>query len=448
MTIDPSIFKSCEIRGTYPDHINGDVAYKIGYALAAFLNPRTIAVGRDMRLSSEDLSENLTRGILDYGADVIDLGLISTDGLYFATGKFEYDGGAIITAGHHPKDYNGLRTCRRQAVPMSGQEGLGDILRAIQQGEPESKSPVRGSIVRKKISDDYARHCLSFIDPGKVKPLKIVIDAGNGMAGVSLPPVLEQLPLEVVRLYFELDGGFPNHPSPSFEAGHLEHLQQAVTANKADLGAAFSGDAERVFIIDRQGNPVGGDMVTALVAKSILNKHQGATILYNLVCSRTVPELITRMGGIAIRTRAGQVYCRPLMEKHQAVFSGEHSGHYYFRDNWFAESGLIALLICLELLSVEGRPLDEVIREIDTYVRSGEITVKVGPVTDRIEQVSQTFPDGQQDRFDGLTVLYPDFWFNLRPSNTDPILFLNVEARNNDILKNRTKQLLDIIGTT
>jgi phosphomannomutase len=445
MTVDPAIFKAYDIRGTYPDQINGEIAYKVGYALAGYLNPKAIAVGRDMRLSSDELFENLSRGIRDYGVDVIDLGMISTDGLYFTVGKFEYDGGVMITASHNPKQYNGLKICRKNAIPVSGQEGLSDILKAIQQNEQESKAPVRGNIIRRDIADDYARHCLSFIDPSKIKPYKIVIDAGNGMAGATLPPILKQLPIETIPLYFELDGNFPNHPASPIEIENLKDLQAAIAEHKADFGVAFDGDADRMFLVDKHGNQVGGDMVTALVAKSLLTKHSGETVLYNLICSKAVPELVERMGGTAIRTRVGHALIKPLMKKHNAIFGGEHSGHFYFRDNWFADSGLIAFLVCLELLAVENRPLDEMIKEIDPYVRSGEINSRVSSIVDKIEQVSKAFTDGEQDRMDGLTVQYSDFWFNLRPSNTEPLLRLNAEARSKKVLGKRTKQLLDII---
>jgi phosphomannomutase len=328
---------------------------------------------------------------------------------------------------------------------LSGQEGLGDILKSIQQGDQNGKAPVRGNIIRRDIADDYAKHCLSFIDVSKIKPYKIVLDAGNGMAGATLPPVLSQLPIESVPLFFELDGTFPNHPASPIELENLVDLQKAIAENKADFGAAFDGDADRMFLVDKNGHQVGGDMVTALVAKSLLTKSPGETILYNLICSRAVPELVERMGGTAIRTRVGHALIKPLMKKHNAIFGGEHSGHFYFRDNWFADSGLIAFLVCLELLSVENRPLDEMIKEIDPYFRSGEINSRVDSIPDKIAQVTKAFDDGEQDTIDGLTVQYKDFWFNLRPSNTEPLLRLNVEADSKQLLEKKTKQLLEII---
>jgi len=445
MTIDPSIFKAYDIRGTYPNQLNGDIAYQIGGALAGYLKPKAIAVGRDMRLSSAELFDSLAHGITDQGVDVIDLGLCSTDGLYFAVGKFGYDGGVMITASHNPKEYNGFKICRKNAEPLSGQEGLNQVLKAIQDGTYTAKSPSRGVIARKDIGEDYAEHCLSFVDVSRIRPYHIVIDAGNGMAGLTLGPVLEKLPVQVTPLYFELDGSFPNHPASPIELENLVDLQKMIADTKADFGVAFDGDADRMFLVDTLGRQLGGDMVTALVARALLSKHRGETVLYNLICSRAVPELITKMGGTPVRTRVGHAIIKPLMKKHNAIFGGEHSGHFYFRDNWFADSGLIAFLVCLELISMENRPLHEMVKEIDPYVRSGEINSRVDSIPDRIAAVTKAFADGEQDTIDGLTVQYPDWWFNLRPSNTEPLLRLNIEATTPALLEDRKTKLLKII---
>ncbi len=445
MAIDPSIFKAYDIRGTVPDQLNGEIAYKIGYALASVLKPKAIAIGRDMRVSSDDLFEHLARGINDNGVDVIDLGLISTDALYFAVGKYGYDGGVMVTASHNPKEYNGFKICRREAVPLSGQEGLNQILKFIQNGVEYTKSPSPGIIVRKEILSDYADHCLGFIDLGKIRDFHVVIDAGNGIAGRTLPPVLDRLPIRTTRLFFELDGTFPNHPASPIELENLEDLVRKIAETGADFGAAFDGDADRMFLVDRNGRQVGGDMVTAMVAKSLLKKSPGETILYNLICSKAVPELVERMGGTAIRTRVGHALIKPLMKKHNAIFGGEHSGHFYFRDNWFADSGLIAFLVCLELLSEEGRPLDDMIRDIDPYVRSGEINSRVADQNAKMQDVAAAYADGQQDWIDGLTVGYDNFWFNLRPSNTEPLLRLNIEADSPELLEAQKNKLLGII---
>jgi phosphomannomutase len=445
MSVNPSIFKAYDIRGTYPDQLNEDVAYKIGAAFANYLKPKAVAIGRDMRLSSGTLFENLARGINESGVDVIDLGLISTDGLYFAVGKFGFDGGVMITASHNPKEYNGFKICQANAEPLSGQMGLNQMLKMIQENNYLKKSPSPGRLIRKDILKDYVAHCLSFIDPAKIRPYKIVIDAGNGMAGATLPPLLEQLPLDVTPLYFELDGTFPHHPASPIELENLVDLQKKMAEVKADFGVALDGDADRMFLLDRHGTQLGGDMVTALVAKSLLTKNPGETILYNLICSKAVPELVERLGGKAIRTRVGHALIKPLMKKYNAIFGGEHSGHFYFRDNWFADSGLIAFLVCLELISVENRHLDEMVKDINPYFRSGEINSRVTSIPDKLEELKKAYQDGQQDTLDGLTVTYDDYWFNVRPSNTEPLIRLNVEADTKEILDKKTEEILKII---
>ena len=444
MQIDPIIFGAYDIRGTVPDTFKPAYAYPIGLALSLYLKAETMAVGRDMRLSSDEIFEHLARGLNNGGTNVIDIGLTSTDALYFAGGKYQYDGGVMITASHNPREYNGLKICRKNAEPLSGDQDLRQMLDMIQQEKlPLAKN--RGLTSRRDVLNEYISHCLSFIDITKIKPFKIVIDAGNGMAGLTLPPVLEKLPLEVTRLYFELDGNFPNHPASPLEPENLVDLQKAVAEEKADFGAAFDGDADRMFLVDKLGHQITGDMVIALVAKSLLQKHPGETILYNLICSKTVPEIIEKLGGKSIRTRVGHAFIKPLMKEHNAIFGGEHSGHFYFRDNWFADSGLIAFLVCLELLSVENRPLDELISEINPYFQSGEINSRVDSIENKITQVRQAFSDGILDNEDGLTIQFDDFWFNLRGSNTEPLLRLNIEAKSEEILEKKKELLLKII---
>ncbi|MBK7142102.1 MAG: phosphomannomutase/phosphoglucomutase [bacterium] len=445
MSVNPSIFKAYDIRGVVPDQLNGDIAYMIGGALANFLKPKSIAVGRDMRVSSDHLFDYLARGLNDSGVDVIDLGLVSTDGLYFAVGKFGYEGGVMITASHNPKQYNGFKICRVNAEPLSGDDGLSQMLKMIQTDTWLTKAPNRGSIIRKDISEAYAEHCLSFIDVKKIKPFHIVIDAGNGMAGATLGPVLEKLPIKVTKLFFELDGNFPNHPASPIELENLVDLQQKINETNADFGVAFDGDADRMFLVDKFGRQLGGDMTTALVSKSLLQKHPGETILYNLICSHAVPEMVTKMGGTAIKTKVGHAIIKPLMKKYNAIFGGEHSGHFYFRDNWFADSGLIAMLVCLELISVEDRLLHDMVKEIDPYVRSGEINSRVDSIPEKIEQIKQAFAKGKQETIDGLTVEFPTYWFNLRASNTEPLIRLNVEANDRHILEDKTAEILSII---
>ena len=429
---------------TVPDQLNAEIAYRIGNSLAGYLKPTSIAVGRDMRSSSVEMYEALTSGIVDRGVDVVDLGMISTDALYFAVGKFGYDGGVMITASHNPGNYNGFKVCRREAVPLSGSEGLNVVAEDVAADKME-KAGNRGSIARKDISREFASHVLSFIDPTVIKPFSIAIDAGNGMAGLTLPPVFEKLPCKITPLYYEPDGSFPNHMPNPIEPENLVDLQKAIAAGGCDLGVAFDGDADRMFLLDRDGTPLGGDMVTALVADNILAHSPDETILYNLICSRAVPELIKRRGGTPVRTRVGHAIIKPLMKKYNAAFGGEHSGHFYFRENWFADSGLIALMVCLELLSRSDRKLGDILKEIDPYVRSGEINSRVKSIEEKIEAVAGAFADGEVDRIDGLTVQYPEWWFNLRPSNTEPLLRLNVEADNRARLDEKVKKLLEII---
>src|SRR6266516_1768930 len=371
-TIDPAIFKAYDVRGIYGQDLTDEIAYRIGRAAAHYLHVPEIAVGRDMRLSSPQLAAALIRGITDQGANAIDLGMTTTDELYFAVGKFDYLAGVMITASHNPGKYNGMKFCRAQAFPVSLESGLADIRDLAINGnyaEPAHK----GQVIQRDVLNDYVQHALSFIDVSKIRPLKVVIDAGNGMAGMVMPHVFKYLPCELIPLYFDLDGNFPNHPASPIEPENMEDLQRKVREVGADLGAAFDGDADRMFPVDEHGNLVDGSMVTAIVSNSLLHKHPGSTILYNLIVSKSVPELVTRLGGKAIRTRVGHSYIKAEMRKLNGIFGGEHSGHFYFRDNWFADSGLIALLITLELVSVENKPLSEILKPLDHGFRSGEI---------------------------------------------------------------------------
>ncbi len=444
--VDPQIFKAYDIRGIYPDQLNEEVSYKIGKAFAQYLQPKNVAVGRDMRLSSDVLWKSLSQGIIESGCDVIDLGLCSTDGSYFAVGRFGYDSGIMITASHNPPQYNGMKMCTKEAVPLSGEVGLDKIKNLVLKDNFQKKKiKPEGKITKKDITQEYTQHVLSFIDPKKVKPFKIVIDAGNGIAGKTIPQVFSQLPCEVIPMFFELDGSFPHHlPSP-IEPENIRPLQERVLEEKADLGAAFDGDADRMFLVDQNAKRVGGDMVTALVAKNLLKKEKGATILYNLICSKTVPQVIKEGSGIPKRTRVGHALIKPLMKKYDAVFGGEHSGHFYFKKNWFADSGLIALLICLELLSQEDKPLSFLIESIDKYYRSGEINFRVEDIPRKLKEIEKYFSDAKIDHLDGLTVEYRDWWFNLRPSNTEPLLRLNLEAEEKKLLKEKKEKLVKLI---
>lgn len=444
LKVDPAIFKAYDIRGIYPAQLNEETAYLIGKALVNYLNPKNIVVGRDMRLSSPALFESLTRGILEAGADVIDIGLCSTDELYFAVGKFGYDTGVMITASHNPKKYNGFKICRKEAVPLSGDSGLKEIQQIISSGKFSAPAK-KGNLITKDVTDDYIRHILSFVDIKKIKPFKIVVDAGNGMAGLLVPKLFEKLPGQLIPMFFELDGSFPNHPASPIEPENLKFLQEKVFQEKAFLGAAFDGDADRVFFVDEKANMLGGDIVTALVAKSLLKKEKGATILYNIICSRTVPRVIRENGGKAVKTRVGHALIKPLMKQYNAVFGGEHSGHFYYRDNFYADSALITLVVFLELLSEENKKVSELVAEIDRYFRSGEINSQVEDIPKKLKEIEKVYYKGKIDHLDGLTVEFYNWWFNVRPSNTEPLLRLNVEAESPQLLKQKIQELLALI---
>jgi phosphomannomutase len=446
ITIDPAIFKAYDVRGIYGQDLTDEIAYRIGRAAAQYLNVPEIAVGRDMRLSSPQLASALMQGITDQGTDAIDLGMTTTDELYFAVGKFNYPAGVMITASHNPGKYNGMKFCRAQAFPISLESGLADIRDLSISGdfvEPAHK----GRVIRRDVLDDYVQHALSFIDVSKIRPLKVVIDAGNGMAGMVMPRVFKQLPCELIPLYFDLDGNFPNHPASPIEPENMEDLQRKVREVGADLGAAFDGDADRMFPVDEQGNLVDGSMVTAIVTNSLLHKYPGSTILYNLIVSKSVPELINKLGGKGVRTRVGHSYIKAEMRRLNTIFGGEHSGHFYFRDNWYADSGLIALLITLELVSVEGKPLSELLKPLDHFVRSGEINTPVSDVQGKLQALEEHFGKDAQsiDHMDGITIDYGDWWFNVRPSNTEPLLRLNVEASSKPLMEQKRDELLAFI---
>ena len=448
--MDESIFKAYDIRGRYPDALNEDVARKIGRAYVSFLglSGSRVVVGRDMRLSGEPLEDAFVRGVTEAGADVLNIGLVSTDALYFAVGHLEEPGGAMITASHNPKDYNGLKLCREDAIALSGDEGISQIRDLITSDRLPESGEHAGSVEEGDITEDYAEHCLNFIDTEGLRPLKIVVDAGNGMAGKMLPPIFEKLPFEYVPMYFELDGSFPNHPPNPIEPQNMEDLQERVVAEGADFGVAFDGVADRCFVVTEKGGTISGDILATLVAKNVLEKEPGAAIVYSAVCSKALPELVRREGGRPIRTKAGHSIIKPQMRKHDAAFGGEHSGHFYFRDNYFADSGIIAMLTVAELVGRQEDPLSELLVPIDPYLRSGEINSEVEDQDEVLKRVEEHYADRDDpeiDHLDGLTVDYGDWWFNLRPSNTEPLLRLNVEASGRETMEKKRDELLELI---
>ncbi len=439
-----SLFKAYDIRGLVPEELTPDTAYKVGRALVAYLGVDAVAVGRDMRVSGEMLSAALIDGIRDSGADVTDIGLVSTDALYFAVGRFGYPAGVMITASHNPAGYNGFKICREEARALSMDEGIGQIRDLVLADDFGAPADRRGDLLTRDVLQDYADFMLAQIDVSAIRPLKVAIDAGNGMAGRMTPAVFDRLPIEIVPLYFELDGSFPNHEANPIEPENTEELRRVVVEQGCDLGVAFDGDADRMFLIDEKGQFIGGDLTTAMVTVSMLGQHPGASIVYNLVCSRAVPETIERLGGTPIRSRVGHSFIKALMREHDAIFGGEHSGHFYFRDNWYADSGLLACLKVLELLSNANQPVSAVLAPLDPRARSGEINTEVADAKATLKRVEDHYAAAGAtiDHLDGLTVGFPDWWFSLRSSNTQPLLRLNVETDDPAAIQTRTAEVM------
>ncbi|MFN0092779.1 MAG: phosphomannomutase/phosphoglucomutase [Acidimicrobiales bacterium] len=428
MTAFDEIFKAYDVRGVYPDQLDAPGARRIGAAFARFVQADgrdRVLVAQDMRPSGPELVEAFTDGALGQGVDVVELGLASTDLLYFASGKLDA-AGAVFTASHNPAQYNGVKLCLAGARPVGADTGLAQIKADAVAGLPEA--PRRGQRSQADLLSDYAAHVHSFVDVGALAPLRVVADTANGMGGLVVPEVFRGLPFELEILFGELDGSFPNHPADPIQPENLRDLQARVLETGAHVGLAFDGDADRVFLVDEKAQPVSGSTTTALVASGLLAKHPGASVIHNLICSKAVPEVIREAGGRPIRTRVGHSYIKAVMAETGAVFGGEHSGHYYFRENWRADSGLIAALVVLEQMSSSGRPLSELRRPLERYAASGEINTEVADPLAVIERVAASYAGQAQDRLDGLTVDLGDWWFNLRPSNTEPLLRLNLEA--------------------
>ena len=435
-----AIFKAYDVRGVYPSELDEDIARAIGGAFGRFVEADRVAVGRDMRPSSPQLAQAFSAGARAAGTSVVDLGLVSTDALYFASGRLNLPA-AMFTASHNPSRYNGLKLCREKAAPIGEESGLADIKDLAARGAPERGGP-EGSLENVEILTDYAEHCRSFVDRDALRAIKVAIDAGNGMAGKTAPLVFEGLPFEVVPLYFDLDGTFPNHPANPIEPENLADLQRAVVDGGCELGIAFDGDADRMFLVSEKAEIVSGSLTTALVAERLLEKNPGETVIYNLICSWTVPEVIEEHGGKPVRTRVGHSFIKKVMADTGAIFGGEHSGHYYFRDNFRADSGMIAALLVLEAMSVSEEPLSVVLQPYQRYSASGEINSEVDDQEGVLEDLASAYRDGEQDRVDGLTVSYEDWWFNCRPSNTEPLLRLNLEARTRALMEERRDEVL------
>ena len=424
-----AIFKAYDVRGTYPDQINERIVRALGSAFADFVQAGPIIVARDMRLSGVTLCEAFAEGVRVRGVEVIDLGLASTDFLYFASG-FLNAPGAMFTASHNPAQYNGIKLTQASAKPIGVESGLAEIEAATKRYDDH---PAEGPLAKystRDLMDEWARHVHGFVDLSLLRPLKVVADTANGMGGFVAPRIFAGLPFAVELMYEELDGTFPNHPADPLNPANLVDLQRRVLEAGADVGLAFDGDADRVFLIDEKAQLISGSTTTAMVAQSMLARHPGATILYNVICSKSVPEVIAEGGGVGVRTRVGHSYIKQVMAETGAVFGGEHSGHYYFRDNYRADSGIITALVVLELLSVFDGPLSKLVEPFQRYADSGEINTRVSDPQATVERVASALgPLAMSvDRLDGLTLDFGSWWFNLRASNTEPLLRLNVEA--------------------
>jgi phosphomannomutase len=441
------VFKAYDIRGVYPDEIDEELAYAVGRAFVGLTGARTVAIGHDMRPSSPPMTDALTEGATSQGADVVRVGLCSTDMLYFVSGALGV-AGIMLTASHNPARYNGLKLCRPGAVPVGVESGLADLQRMVAAGKPAARPDRPGTVSdREDLLERYAEHVRGFVDPAALRPLRVVVDAGNGMAGHVLPAVFKGLPFQLDPMYFELDGNFPNHPADPINPANLADLRKQVVATGADVGLAFDGDADRVFLVDERGGIVPSSLVVALVAQTMCEREPGSVVLYNLICSRIVPETIKAAGGTPVRTRVGHSFIKQVMADTGAIFGGEHSGHYYFRDNYRADSGLIAAVMVLEVLSAAGRPLSEVLAPYRKYADSGEINRRVdGDPAAVIDRIAAGWPAEAADRTDGLTIQGPTWWFNLRPSNTEPLLRLNVEAATEEEMARVRDEVLDAVG--
>ncbi len=441
-----TIFKAYDVRGRVPEQFDADGARAIGGAFARFIRERgetSLVVGRDMRPDGEEFVAAFGDGALAHGVDVIDLGLCATDMMYFASGSIGAPG-AVFTASHNPAGYNGIKMCLAQAAPIGADSGLDEIKRMAISGPDPSGS--RGTISERDILGGYVDHVRSFVDLDKLAPLKVVADTANGMGGLVVPAVFEGLPFELDHLFPELDGTFPNHPADPIQPENQVDLIEKVLATQADIGLAFDGDADRVFLVDEKARPISGSLTTAMVARSILAQEPGATVIHNLICSKAVPEVIAEGGGTAVRSRVGHSFIKAVMADTGAAFGGEHSGHYYFRDNYRADSGMIAALVVLEALSVHPAGLSDLVLTLDRYAASGEINTTVDDAAAVIDRVAAAYGDADQDRLDGLTVDLGDWWFNLRPSNTEPLLRLNLEAASKADVEARVAEVRSLFG--
>jgi phosphomannomutase len=448
--LDPKVFKAYDVRGIYPDELDEAGAEAIGRAYVEQFEPRRMAVGRDMRLSSPSMQEAVMRGAAEAGAEVLDLGLVGTEMVYFAVGSLGLEGGAMVTASHNPKEYTGMKLVRRGALPVGGESGLLDVRdRAAAEADAAGvrhRTRPGGAVEAYDIWPAYVEQVLSFVDVSAIEPLRVVIDAANGMAGAMLPPVLERLPVDAVDCYFEPDGSFPNHEPNPLLPENREFIVRKTLEERADLGVAFDGDADRCFFVDDTGEFVPGDFVTALFAESLLEKDPGAKVIYDVRASRAVPETIERAGGVPLVNRVGHAFIKARMRKDDAAFAGEVSGHYYFRDFSQADSGVVPFLLMLELISKRCKRLSEILEPLRSrYFITGELNTPVPDVALKLQELKERYSDGRVSHLDGISVDFDDWHFNVRPSNTEPLLRLNLEATSEELMERKRDEVLEVI---
>jgi phosphomannomutase len=449
MQITPGIFKAYDVRGLYPGEINEAVARQIGRGFVAYLGATQIGVSRDMRVSSPALAAAFIEGAREQGASVIDYGMLGTDMLYYAVVKDNLQGGAQITASHNPGQYNGMKMVRAGALPLSGDAGIGDIRDMIAGDRLPPPAATPGSLQRHNILPAYVEKVMSFIDPGIIQPFDVVLDAGSGMAGLVAPALFERLPCRVTTLCFEIDGTFPNHEANPLIEENRRDITEEVLRRKADIGIAWDGDADRCFFIDGAGEFIPGDFITALLAEAFLLRHPGATIIYDLRASHAVRDTVVQYGGRALMNRVGHAFIKQRMRQEDAVFAGEVTGHYYFKDFSYADNGFIPALLILELMSKKGRSLRDLLEPFrERYVISGEINTKLASMDDvpkKLAAIRHRYTDGDISTMDGISVEYPDWHFNVRASNTEPLLRLNLEGATPDIMERKRDEVLEVI---
>lgn len=449
MHINPGIFKAYDIRGIYPDQLNEDSAYAIGRAFATFLKVDEVIVGHDMRLSGPQLFEAVTRGLMDQGANVINIGMVSTDQYYFACATLKR-AGMMVTASHNPKEYNGFKMVKQMPYLLSGEEGIQDLCRIIETDAFAPKPARPGVMVNRDLSEDFVNFVLSLVDGSSLAPLTVIADTGNGMVGPILKRVYERLPgIKLTGLYLDPDGSLPNHGLDPLQPENRAELQVRVPGEGADVGFAFDGDGDRFFTIDDRGEFVSGDFMTALMGQYFLEKHPGANILYDVRASWAVPDLISAAGGTPLMERVGHAFIKARMAQEQAVFAGEVTGHYYFKDFFFADSGIVPSLVILEMLSRKKAKLSDLLKPLEAkYFISGEINTRIaGDVNAKMKELAEIYKTGQVEWFDGVSVTFKDWHFNLRPSNTEPLLRLNLEAMSKMLMEEKRDQILGIIRT-